>query len=223
MVDSAVVTIRCGHGHPDFELKYNRDVVLKDDLLWLSEYLENMVDSGVRYRPDETLQIGWVVTQVRYASDSEKLSIFEPDFAGSPLAFTESVTMSLGHLRLQLGALESLGLEADFPSTRQSAICCNRLSDFGGLFLRREEACGHDSGWFIGCLDSDHNHDRVENLKRSSLYELVCENPSVVEFLAFPVGVSILLRGSYLEILEGEGEMKPKPGSLLDQKFEVRS
>ncbi len=220
MSNSRVVTTACGGGFPEFHLKYNSRKVLERDVAWLVRYLENAVVSGEEYAHGNTLQVGWVVVQIREVGASGRLSVFEPDFKGLPIRFTESVTSSLWHLRLQLGAVESLGLQADFPNSRQSALCCSRLGVAGSdIFLRRDGSEGNDSGWFVGCADSGHDHNEPGNLKRLSLYELVCRYYSVVDFLAFPAGYGFVLRGKALDILSESGHVIPEPGSLLAHKY----
>ena len=41
-----------------------------------------------------------------------------------------------------------------------------------------------DSGWFVGCLADDHDHQQPANLTRVSLYEAFLRQPAIQGFLA---------------------------------------
>lgn len=211
------------HGHPEFILTCADD--LGSDLAWLCGVLEEMVASGRAFRPGETFQLGWSVLMVRNAS-AGRLSLWELDHSGVAGRLDCSVTRSLVALRRQKGVLASFGLEsqAEIPSLKQTAVRCTRFPSAAERLLSRSEGTSADSGWFFGCTDKGHDHDLAENLTGGPLYEMVCANVMVIDFLAMPVGSIILLdqsgrirrafgpggaklrieAGSYLHLKEGK-------------------
>lgn len=210
------MTTRChAYGHPEFILEVARSI-LAEDSDWLIQYLENSVARGEVFRAGETLQTGWMINSFRECS--EGLMVFEPDMIARPIRFVNSVTRTLTHLRLQKDVAESVGLEDCllFPSIRQSAIACKAWGEVESFSLSRFDPEGADSGWFVGCL-MDHDHDAPENLERVSLYDIGSTHSILVQFLALPPGVSLLLENEDVSFLKNGEPLPIREGTLLSR------
>jgi hypothetical protein len=211
-----------GHKHPEFRITYDPAVVpVVADVRWFAGWLEQSVAQAKRFTPGQTCQIGWMVTEIRQGGDG-LLSIWEPDMRAMPVAWTESVSHTLAHLRLQKDVVESV-LSADelsYPSMLQSAIICTRLGEKDGLVMERTEPSGADSGWFFGCRDGDHGHNDVAALRRVSLYEAAVRFvPQIVPYLALPEGVLIEVRKGVPAIFQDGGLLEFKSGSYLAARY----
>lgn len=206
------------HGHPEFRVSYDPKLVpVPDDARWLVGWLEDSVARGAKYEPAQTCQIGWLVAEVRAGADSA-LELWEPDLPHMPVQWVEGVSRILVHLRLQKDVAESVpDTEFEFPSMRQSGIVCTRFSRAETLLLERTEPQGHDSGWFCGCADEDHDHNSINELCRVSLYEAAMMSAlRIVPYLALPPG-TLLEVGSGVPTIFVNGEpVAFKPGSYLD-------
>ncbi len=222
MADFVTLTTGCQqHGHSEFRLVYNDDLVTEKDLQYLVEKLERSVAEGDRYPHGAPLQIGWVVARVREGDDGT-ITIQEPDMTHTPVWWIDSVNHSLLHRRLQRGVCASLvGTErALFPSSQEAALVCECFGESDGVLMRREPPSEGFSGWVFGCDSSDHDHSDAGRCSTLSLYEVaVGYDPRVIPYLALPQGVAVRLhaRGP-LVTMEGR-PLAIRAGSLLDRNF----
>jgi hypothetical protein len=207
------------HGHPEFRIAYDPAVVIADDVKWLLGWLEGSVAGGARYAAGQTCQIGWAITQVRH--DGDDLTICEPDMRHLPIAWSESVSCTLVHLRAQKDVVESVLGPGDlsFPSMRESAVICNRVGRGEDLVMERVEPAGADSGWFFGCREVGHDHNDAAELRRVSLYEAVVGHaPQTVPYLALPPGILVGV-GPGAPAMFHQGEpLYPRPRSYLARR-----
>jgi hypothetical protein len=207
------------YDHPEFVIACEESVVPAPDVEWLVDYLERSVASGERYRPEETIRIGW--TDVLLEGNQGRLQLLEPDWTGAlPYEHVPSVTKTLVHLRRQKDVADSLDLldRLSFPSIRHSALICDRLFGDAIGVMDRVEPEAADSGWFIGCTDASHDHNEAETLRRTSLYEIACSLPASAQFCALPAGTKILFirDGGVRVTLDGE-PLSIKEDSYLRQ------
>jgi hypothetical protein len=214
-----VVTTRCsGAGHPEFRFKVDETAVIDPDVDFFRDALETWVLEGERFKDGETVQYGWSMLTVRRTEDGH-LSLWEPDFQSLPIQWVDSVTATLEHLRVQKDVCESYfdSVALAIPSLQSSCIVCVRLQGSEVVVLDRAEPEGADSGWFIGCLQRDHDHDAVSELHKVSVYEGVLQNPRAMPFLGMPPGTLIKAGGLPPTNVFYEGEERtPKPSSYLD-------
>jgi hypothetical protein len=214
-----IKSTRCHLGkHAEFSIHFDRTRVLEPDVKWLVHYLESEVVKGSVFSAGQTIQIGWMVLKVTKEND-EHLTLQEPDFCEMPIRFNPSVNNTLGHLRMQKDAFESLSLPAalKFPSILQSVIVCSKHDDSGGFIMSRVNAEQNDSGWFVGCADANHNHNDPQNLKRVSLYELACSREMIIPFISFPEEVSVFFNSRSLKIQFKGQAIEPRKHSYLQQ------
>jgi hypothetical protein len=213
-----VTTKHCAkYGQRDISVAYDEHLVLESDVTWLLGWLESEAANGRRFLAGETIQIGWMVTKLETFEDG-MLEICEPDMKAFPVKFVNSVTNTLIHLRFQKMVVESIGCEQEFcfPSLRQTAITCNSVGKHAGIFMDRMSPRDNDSGWFIGCVDPNHNHQEPTNLARKSLYEIVVRyEPIITSYLAIPPGISVYIRDGIPVFHRGESKLAILSDSFL--------
>jgi hypothetical protein len=209
------------YGHAEFKIQYDPAVVVvEDDAKWLIGWLEDSVSQGSQYTPNQTCQIGWGLTQVRPCPGGE-LTLWEPDMLHFPIQWSEGVTRTLAHLRLQKDAVESV-LPADstlFPTMQQSALICNRLMDGEGIVLERAEPKNSDSGWYCGCRNNDHDHNNADELLCVSLYDVALRAPQVVQYLALPPEMLVAIDSEGPIVFRNGQQLDFRPGSFLAAKY----
>jgi len=213
------------HRHPEFRITYDPALVpVEDDVRWFVGWLEEAVAGGERFADGQTCQVGWIVTEVRAGSDGS-LALWEPDMRQMPIAWVESVSYTLAHLRRQKDVCESV-LAADelsFPSMLQSAIICTHLGQTEGVVMERSKPSGSDSGWFCGCIGDEHDHNRVGELRQVSLYEAAVRYaPRIVPYLALPEGVLVAVDDRAPTIFRHGQPLALKPGSYLAMRYRDR-
>jgi hypothetical protein len=147
------------------------------------------------------------------------LSIFEPRAVSLPIEWHESVTPAIAHLRLHNDVAESVGLResVDFASMRQSCFVCSRADQASSIFMERAQpSSATDSGWFIGCTDDNHDHQRDSEVILVSLFEAGNMDDRVIPYLALPAGASVDLGPSVPGIFYRGSPVAIEPGSYLD-------
>lgn len=213
-------TSKCAaHGHPEIEVRYSEARVPPVDVDSLLAFFEQSVRAGTRYKPGETLQIGWMFTRL-FDRGRGLLGLEEPDFASVPIRWVDCVDRTLLHLRHQRDVAESVGMldELAPPSIRSSAVVCSRYATSAAFGMRRTEPAEADSGWFVGCLDPDHDHTNPRRLGRVSLYELVLHRPAAMAFLALPPGCAVTVGADGALLMQRIGtELRIGQGSYLDE------
>lgn len=212
------MTQRCReHAHPEFAIEFDPERMLAGDAEWLGQVLESWVVNGRRFAAGETVQIGWSFLQLKQQGDA--LGFLEPEFGSMPIKWVPGVTATLQQLRQQKDTVSSV-LAPDamaLPSLRQGCIVCTRLQATQGLLMSRGAPEEEDSGWFIGCLDEDHDHQDMESLELMSLYQAIAERaPRALPYLALPAGCGVRVQGSEPLIHDKDGPLPIKPGSYLE-------
>ncbi|HEY4241715.1 MAG TPA: hypothetical protein VGM88_17960 [Kofleriaceae bacterium] len=206
-------------GTTEILVEYEPRGAIETDVEWFCSTLETMLARGSKFKVGQTFGMGWAVL-VFVDAGKGVLGLQELDGSGIEGKFAKGVTRSLTQLRLQKSVAESFGLEnqLDFATQRQTAICCKKLDADKAIVLSRDDPDEDSSGWFFSCTAKNHDHDDEANLKVETLYELSCEFPRLMPYLALPVGVMILVDGDKIKAEDGEGnKLAIKPGSLLDK------
>jgi hypothetical protein len=210
-----VKTTKCHEfGHPELCFEYDPEIIHDPDINFLRNFFEYKVESGVIFKTDETIQIGWMLCKFQLREDG-CLYILEPDFESFPIVFVDSVTNTLRHLRQQKDAVESIygNVELTFPSILGSICVSKTYKNATSAFLSREAPEDRFSGWFIQDLESGGD----EGYELISLYDFACNRPDLVKFLAFPpqYGVQICPENGFIVITE-DRDVSLIKGSFLD-------
>lgn len=191
------MTTKCASfGHREFVMYYDDPLLTPDAVPWLVNYLESAVQSGERFQPGETVQIGWMIMQVH--EENGALCLHEPDFRTKQVQWVPTVTQTLIDLLMQQLTAQIVGVEAevDVPNWYQTGIACRRFGEDRSAFdMQRAPGSreNHDSGWFCGCMFVDCDHESMENLRLASLYELAVLNPEIVRYLALPESTDVVV------------------------------
>ena len=215
-------THNCGqHGHLEISVECDQASALSPSLRWFLGWIESEVASGRRFLPEQTVQVGWSILEIRQRTDGT-LGLFEPDFHSLPVRFVDSVSNTLLHLLIQKSVAESLGLERELalPSLRDSAIVCTDFGATGGFVMSRVRPKASDSGWFFGCDNPSHDHQTPDALRRVSLYEAVTRHDDrTIQFLALPADTFVGFGGAVPYFSRGETELVIRPSSYLHRKY----
>lgn len=206
-------------GTTEILVEYEPRGAIESDVEWFCNSIESMLARGSKFKAGQTFGMGWSVLVFTDAGKGV-LGLQELDGSGHEGKFAKGVTRSLTALRLQKSVAESFGLEnqLEFATQRQTGICCKKLDNDKPIVLSRADPEDDDSGWFFSCTSKNHDHDDDENLKVETLYELSCEFPRLMPYLALPAGMMVLLDGEKIKAEDGEGRrLEIKPGSLLDK------
>ena len=191
--------------------------LLTSDAEQFARSLEADVADGKVFCAGEQMQIGWMVNLIR-SNGEHQLTIDEPDFQSMPIEWKNSVTTTLLHLRLQRSICESYGFgeQGSFPSIR---YCALTTSEFDGnakrIVLERFHAQGADSGWFIGCNESNVDCNDAACLRRISLYELAMVCPRCVPFMALPCGTRVDIANELVTVHYSGTLVRAVAGSLM--------
>lgn len=209
------------HGHQEFSIRCECDVHLSSSLPLFLTWIESEVANGRRFLPEQTIQVGWSLLEVRQRTDGT-LALFEPDFKSMPVRFVDSVSNTLHHLFLQKSVAESLGLteELTLPSLQHSAIVCARFGSTTGFVMSRIAPNAADSGWFFGCDNAAHDHQTVNNLCRVSLYEAAIHlEDRIIPFLGLPPDTFVGFSEGVPYFSRGNINLAIRPGSYLHAKY----
>jgi hypothetical protein len=219
MKKEIIKTTKCENfNHPEFEICYDSDLIIKPDVEWLIEFLENQVRLGEVFEDNDTIQIGWMLSLLK-RNNKGIFEILEPDMQSLPIQWIKSVNTTLRHLRLQKDTAESLKLDhmIEFANIRSSAIVGKYFETSKTIVMERTVEEGNDSGWFIGSAEHDIDYNDQKNLSQISLYELGCQRPDIVMYLALPPNINIIAGENLLEVkFQGE-KIFPYPQSFLDR------
>lgn len=218
-----ISTTRCKKfGHQEFVLEADESSVPDIYLREMADTIERMVEEGECFSLGQTFQIGWMITQVE-AYDATQLTLVEPDMEAFPIKWIPGITHTLRHKMLQVFMLDSVSLryQMQIPTILQSLIACNKYSSPNFLMVRSDPTNERDSGWFVGCLDKNHDHNDTAHLHCISLYEAYLNQRGIHGFVAFPTGIMIVMdqkRG--LSIVNDKDEpLAVQPASFLDDWF----
>jgi hypothetical protein len=207
-------------GQAEISVCYEDSSFMQSNVRWLLQWIESEVASGRRFLPEQTVQVGWSLLQIRLRDDGA-LSLFEPDFESMPVKFVDGVSRTLMDLFIQKSVAESLGLEEklDFPSLRQSAIVCTEFGAKHGFVMSRAQPEENDSGWFFGCDNPEHDHQQLEVLQRVSVYEAAVRmEPRIIPFLALPQGAFVGFGAGIPYFSVDDREISIRPGTYLFEK-----
>ncbi len=170
-------------------------------LRYISDYL---TASGQKIMAGETMRYGW--STLRFAQDNNDpaLSIeeLEEPFATASDTFRRGAAKAIAILRAQDETVRRNGLStiAHHPHRSERAVICRRLSPTATwkvlVFDRIKARQAEQSGWFVGCGSSTHNHNDVAELASLHLVYLSERDPRIVPYLALPEDTRVVFEPS---------------------------
>lgn len=216
--ETTFFTSKCSRfGHPEFQVSVSDEAIPHVDVEVFLASLEQMVASGGKFRPGESLQIGWMRTKLEQG-DRGAVRVTEPDMKAIPIMFVDSVNATLKHLRSQKDSVESV-LDASsllFPSLIQSAVVHLNYGQAQRVALERFDPSGMDSGWWLSDLSDVAGSKDASNFTKISLYQLALDRPDLVKFFAFPEGIQVVVDGQ-VAVLKAGLALPIKRESFLDR------
>ncbi|MEI6235206.1 MAG: hypothetical protein WCT04_19280 [Planctomycetota bacterium] len=219
-----VTTTACTQfNHPEFVLDLaNEALLLHANVLLRS--IESLVAKGEVLRPGETFQFGWLTLQIRQF-DKEFLTLYEPDMKSFPIEYVPGANVAIQHMMMQLFALDSFGIQRAHmlvPNMHQTVMTCDRFATAPVFFMTRNEPINHtgDTGWYMGCMAPDHDHDTRENLELTTLYDAFLKRNDIYQWLIFPTEAKIFLnRNQAPKVWIGEEKFPLIAESFVDEYF----
>lgn len=204
--------------HEEFSIYHDGDELTNGGVNLLNDYLKSCIQSGEIFRPEETIQFGWMVLKIKRLTDVY-LTLYEPDMHSFPIVWVRNVSNSIMHWRIQKFVADSVGLteKMAFPSIFQSMIICKNVFNTNEFLLARDTVKQDDSGWFVGCTNTDCEHNNPENLSRVSLYRMFIDFPRLMMFYALPPESMVIYSGpDKIKVFYYDIELKFDKESLLD-------
>lgn len=198
----------------------------------LLKFIESYItEQAKRILPEQAMRYGW--TTLRFMSDKDNLSglglevllieELQNPFAQEDLSYVPGISNTLALLDSQHRAIRRNRVtgEAVYPHRSQRAMVCTRVTPKTIQHLRPlmanrcYEPDTHDSGWFFGCCDQDHDHDNPDELEMIHLHHLVEQFPGLLSYLGMPRDTMLVFE-EYLVIVfrPGEQEGQPDPDSV---------
>ncbi|MGB0582807.1 MAG: immunity protein Imm33 domain-containing protein [Limisphaerales bacterium] len=181
-----------------------------------ASFLREAVESGVEFKPGETVQFSWVWFQV--AGDENSLRVTAPETGRTPMEFGDDCSAALNLVLQQRYVADSFELECGWCHALQSAIVIKDLESCEQWFMNRTDAEeGTTSGWYIGAEDSDLEVNDSANLELRSLWELSCLRSEMTELFLLPQGTVVVLDETP-RVLTDDGRV-PLEDSYYAQKY----
>ena len=194
-------------GHPEVSFAVAEESRFSAD--WLRDYFESQVLEGKRFRANETIQIGWMIAQLK--DNDGRLEIWEPDFDSMPIKWCRGVNNTLRHLVLQQAVCKEIKCEPDFPSLRQAGVASVSFLDHQSAFvMSRGGLTGAESGWRFY-----KSEEFGINGEFKSLYEIALHRAGIIPFLALPEGASIKRSDSMIELNYAGKQLTSQKSELL--------
>jgi hypothetical protein len=212
-----IATTKCGDfGHIEFLLEADENVVPDLYLKEVAVTIENMVAEGSVFRPQQTFQIGWMITKID-SYDASHLTLFEPDMKTFPINWVTGISHTLRQKMVQVFMLDSVSLRHEMliPNVCESLIACTRYTEPSFFMSRSESMNERDSGWFVGCRDGCHDHNDAANLRCILLYEAYLHQRGFQGFVMFPIDSVIALdEGNGLTVMKNGNVLRIESGSF---------
>lgn len=200
-------------GHLEMRIKYGSGVGVEDTskvLTYISDYL---LTSGQRIQHNETMRYGWSTLRFNANSEIGMLTIEELEKPLDPYAneYIEGVARSVAILNQQDATVARNGIigQGHHPHRTEMAVICRHIRPDSTVMVldRIKTSAVDDSGWFIGCGRSDHNHNDPNELARIHLVYIVESRPNLLMYMAMPDETRVVLdRNSVIVFSPGESE-----------------
>ncbi len=212
-------TVSCSaKGHPEICLRVAGDQRLPATIQMeaaLLHFFESSVAAGTRFLPGQTVEFAGSILQL-FARPDGTLGV--ADWIDG--AWVDSVNDALMRTWLRQEVARSFGLDVVFPSQRDKVFICQQIHNSQeSLLLKRGEVKPGDTGWYVGCTDTSHDHEAPENLDIVPFTMITRDFPWLSQFFGLPPGtdlaVDMVTRVSVPVLWRGDDEVSPLPGSYV--------
>lgn len=192
-------------GHPEVSFEVDDEAPSAE---WLVRYIEEEVEKGERFEPEQTVQIGWMIVQVNARSGG--LELLEPDFDAVPVRWRRGLNNTVRHLALQRSVCKALGCEPVFSSIRHAGLCSPQFFAGEAFTMSRDQPQDSDSGWVFA-------EDGYQGSEGGflSLYEIAMQRICVIPFLALPPTAAVFIRRGRIEARYGDAAVSSDDNALL--------
>ncbi|MFO0938142.1 MAG: hypothetical protein U0798_16685 [Gemmataceae bacterium] len=218
-----ITTKKCSQfQHREFKLDLDEYGIPESYLENIAGTIEHLVESGSVFLPDQIFLIGGMTTRIQNYNE-EFLTLHEPDMVHFPIQWRPGLSNTLRLMMRQLFSLDSFSLRANalFPSILQSLLVCKHYHEANFFMHRTEPSNERDSGWFIGCLKADCDHNDPNNIECLSVYAAYLKQNRIQNFTAFPTGSMIVIdQIKGLSVFKEDNQLQVLPESFLSQLFD---
>lgn len=181
------------YGHPDIIVQ--AEPAYEPFVQSLFDFLEQEIRSGLVFRAQETVRIGWTTVRLEAAACGA-LEIMEPDFGSMPITWRPGANATIAYMFLHRQICDCVSVDVAFSSMLDVGVVSpDFLRSPVEFELSRDVPAGSDSGWVFREIDY-----RGSSAKLCSLYEIAVAVPAVVPFLGLPPGSVVRRRKDALEI-----------------------
>jgi hypothetical protein len=214
------------HGHPEVTLQLTRELPIPNIERLLLGYFEGAVARGTKFKPDQTVRVGWALLRL-IERDDGTLGVCERELSPE-VAWVEQVDRALHDTWVQREIVASVGLldEIAFPS-QDDLVMVSPCAEDGGepvILMRTPVEDAPDfSGWSLSCAE-EHEHGEPVFVP---LLAVAANNPGLVQLLALPPNTLVYVsweakdntpegqRRIEPHVFRGENELVPADGSYL--------
>ena len=183
-------TTRCSAaGHSEFTIQLRDKSPIPMVHQMLVSYFEDAVANGTKFKPGQTVLIGWAVLKLCERSDGT-IGVMERELTPE-VKWHESVDRALHDVWLQKEICASVGLDLAFPRQDEMALVSECAMEGACIMTRiaADELPQGFSGWMFACTE-DHDHGERAQLP---LLAVAAMQPGLVQLLALPHGTSVLV------------------------------
>ncbi|WP_109484165.1 hypothetical protein [Paraburkholderia sp. C35] len=157
-------------------------------------YFEDAVRQGTVFHAGETVQMGWLMLNLRATNDGD-LEVLEPRFGEIPIVWECGASKTYRQLVVQESVAELFDVEPLFPSLAQSAVISPDFMMSTNTQMFRDPPSGTDSGWLFTTAENESDDGRLV-----SLFEIASKRPEVIPFLALPSESSVSINGKFIHV-----------------------
>jgi hypothetical protein len=188
-------------------LTWQVDDIRDQQITRLLKMIEDYISSQPkRITAGQTMHYGWTTLRFAPASHSENRALLQIEEIQHPFSHDTPQYVAGAVQAIHLQALQDAAMQrnrvtgvAITPHSSHLAIVCRSITPetiqtCRPLHIERNNAPEKRySGWFIGCMGQEHNHDDPDELVMIHLQHLVEYCPALFPYLSSPVGTALML------------------------------
>ncbi len=183
----------------------------------IQSFLQEQVESGTKFKPNETIQVGWI--QLKVSTSKAGLTLVAPCFSSNSKKLTDDCSDIINLFAKQRYIADSFKADYGWCSCKQYAVVIKEIGSCKDWFMNRiEPGKPNDSGWFIGAKDTLLDANNPEHLETISLWEIFCQRPQLGDFFLLPFNWQVILQSCPV-VLYDCTIVEPLPGSLFERMY----